>query len=104
MSKQVIRHVNFLSLLASAEDQQRLAMIKTMNNEQFKILLECIYNILHGVVTLSPLNKKKLLEYKTVIRKITAEDTHRLHRKRLLLKYRSNLIPIEVKIVLAHLK
>ncbi|VDI00793.1 Hypothetical predicted protein [Mytilus galloprovincialis] len=63
-----------------------------MNNEQFKILLECIYNILHGVVTLSPLNKKKLLEYKTVIRKITAEDTQRLHRKRLLLKYKDKAL------------
>ncbi|CAC5365859.1 unnamed protein product [Mytilus coruscus] len=99
MSKQVMRHVNFLSLWISAEDEQRLAMIKAMNNEQFKILLECIYNILHGGVTLSPLYKKKLFEYKTVIRKITAEDTSRIQQTRLLLKYRSNLIPTVVKIV-----
>lgn len=104
MSRQVLKHVNFLSLLISCEDEQREALLRTMNNEQFKVLLECFYNILHGGVTLSTQNKKKLIEYKDVIRQITAEDTTRLQRKRLLLKHRFILLPILLKIVLPQIQ
>lgn len=54
MSKQVKRHTNFVSLIATSEDSQKVALMKTMTIEQFKILIECIYNVLYGVISINP--------------------------------------------------
>ena len=103
MSKQFFKNINFLSLLVSAEDEQRVAIIKSMSEDQFKVLVECVYNILYGVITLSPQYKKKLFKYRNVIRKITEQGRTRLQRKKLLLKYRF-LLPTLVKIVLSQVQ
>ena len=97
-------NLNFLSLLSNAEDEQKVVLLKSMNSEQFKVLLECIYNVLYGTISLSPKNKKKLSQYKDIIRRIIAEDTTRSQRRRLLLKYRSVLLPTLLKTVLSQIK
>ena len=74
--------MHFLSQLVSAEHDQRSALIKTMNEEQFKVLVECFYNVLHGVVTLIPQHKKKLSNYKNAIGQITKQGLTRLRRKK----------------------
>lgn len=103
MSLQVMKHVHFLSLLASADDKQRVVMMKTMNDQQLKVLVECVYNILFGVIPLSPQYKKKISTHKNAIRQITEQDISRERRKRLLLKHRT-ILPTLLKVVLTHLK
>ena len=98
-----MRHIHFLSLLVTCDDEQRAAMIKTMNMQQFKILVECIHNILYGVISISSSFKKNLAKHKTIIRKITDANTTRHHRKQLVLKYRF-LLPGIIRVVLQHIK
>ena len=99
MSKQVLANVHFLSLLISCEEDQKIALLKTMNDKQFQLLVECFLNVLCGVFPLSQSDKKKLMRYKNIIRKITDRETTRIQRKKLLLKYR-NIISIIVKPIL----
>lgn len=61
MRKQVTRHLQFLSLLINADDRQREALLKSMNNDQFKILLECIYNVLYGSISISSVKEYKFV-------------------------------------------
>lgn len=103
MSKQVMKHINFLSLLAFTDEKQRYFMLKTMNDQQFKVLVECVYNILYGSVQISPRYKKKLYTHKTVIRKITEADITREHRRKILLKHHS-ILPTLLKILLPQLQ
>lgn len=103
MSKQVKRHTNCLSLIATSEDSQKVALMKTMTIEQFKILIECIYNVLYGVISINPKTKKKLMKYKKVIRELADKHTTRIRRRKLLLKYRF-LLPILIKAVLEEIQ
>lgn len=82
MIEQIARHIHFLSLLSDGDDKQRLALLKTMNLKQFKIVIECIYNVLYGMCTVSNKDKTKMKSYKDVIRRLTLKDITREHRKK----------------------
>lgn len=70
-----------------------------MTIDQLKILMECIYSVLYGVISINPKTKKKLMKYKKVIRELTDKHTTRIRRRKLLLKY-VFLLPILIKTVL----
>lgn len=49
MSSFLKDHLDFLRLLASTHRSQRLQLLHTIDNGQFDILIEVVYNILQGV-------------------------------------------------------
>ena len=102
MSKQVEKNISFISLLARSEDGQKIALLKSMTIEQMKVIIECVYNVLYGVVPMNTKTKNNLSRYKNVIRELTDKETTRVRRKKLLLKYRFVLPPI-IKLVLDHI-
>ena len=100
MNSGVLKHIHFLSLLCCADDDQKLALLKTMPMKQYKILIECVYNVLYGVYEMSQRDKKKLGEYKDVIRRLTDKTTTYEQRKRLLLRYHF-ILPLIVNTILS---
>lgn len=88
MNPHVLKEYHFLSLIYSTDDKQREALLKSMTMNQYKILVECIYNILYGVYEITPKEKSELSKYQTVIRRITSKELTHEQRKKLLVKNR----------------
>ena len=103
MSAKIKKHIHFLSLLLTENDKQKQAILKTMNMEQLRVLVECIYNIQHGVIKISNTLKKKLSHHKCVIRKITEQGKTPTQRKKLLVKHHT-LLSLFLKTILNQLK
>ena len=100
MNPQISKHFNFLSLFISGDGTQKLALLKTMTTQQYKILVECVYNVLYGVYRMTQKDKKKLAKHKDVIRRITDEGLTYMQRKRLLIRNHF-ILPVILKTILS---
>ena len=58
---------NFLSLLLGTSRKQALGLLKSVSDEQVKILSEILVNFLRGNL---PASKESLKKYKSIIRQI----------------------------------
>lgn len=70
MSSFLKDHLDFLRLLASTHRSQRLQLLHTIDNGQFDILIEVVYNILQGVCSLTKDEEEKLKKTQTTVTKI----------------------------------
>lgn len=86
----------FIIFLNDASDQQLLCILKILAKEQLQTIIEIIYNVLHGVCTISDINKSILTKHKKLIRKIVSRRSTLTKRKKLLFKSRK-ILPIFFK-------
>lgn len=70
MSSFLKDHLDFLRLLASTHRSQRLQLLHTIDNGQFDILIEVVYNILQGVCSLTKDEEEKTEKTQTTVTKI----------------------------------
>lgn len=78
---------DFLRLLLSTSMRQKRALLKTMQKSQLNAIVQIVYNVLMGNRDLPETDKKDLLKYKKVIRRLVSKSISSKERKRLLLKY-----------------
>ena len=90
----------FLNLLHSSHAKQRKALLKTMTQNQLKVLIEVIYNIFKGTLRLSKYYIKKLFPHRTTIRSIASRRVNRKRKRDIFVKKHS-IIPILIKPVLS---
>lgn len=64
MSSSIKDHLDFLRLLAITHKKQRLQLLRTINNSQFDILIEVVYNILKGACSLTKEEEVKIKKTK----------------------------------------
>lgn len=84
---------SFLEFLLITIPLQRNAIMKTLTDQQLKILIEIIYNAAMNVIPVPDKDKKLLRKYKRNIREVLADGiSKRLRRRRLLTL--SNVLPI----------
>ena len=72
MSTRLRQNWAFLNLLATASTKQRKALLETSSLQQFKTLLEVIYNVIHNRTVLpSDDYIRNLYKYRHLLRRLT---------------------------------
>lgn len=99
----VEKHLTLLEFLAYSTIEQRKVLIKALTEEQLKVVLEAIYNVLFGTCPIEKALKKKLSSNKTVIRRMVSKDLTPKQQQRLLKKH-SDLLPFLLKPVVEMFK
>jgi hypothetical protein len=92
----VEKHLLLLKFLATASDDQRVALIKRLSETQVKVILESIYNVLFGTCPIEVKDKKTLKSQSTVIRRMVSKELTLLQKRRLLKKHQ-RLLPLLLK-------
>lgn len=86
MSSFLKDHLDFLRLLASTHMSQRLQLLHTIDNGQFDILIEVVYNILQGVCSLTKDEEEKLKKHKLLLRKLIERKKAKRVKKQILIR------------------
>jgi GH24 family phage-related lysozyme (muramidase) len=81
----------FIIFLNDAFDQQLSCVLKILTREQSQTIVDIIYNVFHGVSTISDINKTILTKHKKLIRNIVSRRSTLTKRKKLLFKSRKIL-------------
>ena len=86
----------FLEFLLNTSNFQRNWLLKNLNVEQLKLIVEILFNVAMENIPSTKEDKRKLTKYKTPIRKVLSSRL--THRQRLvrLMKIR-NILPLVVR-------
>ena len=93
MKQRIKKNIAYLQLLRSTHRIQQKALLNTISPEQLKAIGEIALNILHGIIPLTPSQKKALTFYKKTLRVIGKKTGGRNRKKVTLLK---NIKALEV--------
>ena len=85
---------DFLRLFLSTSENQRTALLKTIQTSQLQTIVEIVYNVLMGTRDISIQYVKVLKKHKTMIRRFVSKTLSNKERKRLLIKYSKHFITI----------
>ena len=91
MSAKLKQHWSFVHLLITTNSAQRLALLKTITNDQLAVLCEIVLNTLHGQLYVPPGTVKSLKRHKALLRGLASHDI-RIHRKKALILKNHRLI------------
>ena len=91
--KKVKTHIHCLRALCHLKPKQVKGVIENSDNDLIKCLIECAYNVAHGVVPVSPKTLSKLKKHKSKIRKIIDKGT-KLKKKKKLLVQSGGFLPL----------
>lgn len=91
-----------LRALASMNPKQRKAVLKVADKDLILSVCECAYNLLKGNVTVSSKRKRKLAQYKNLLRKLVRKgESFKVKKKFLIQKGGGGvLLPILLSTVL----
>lgn len=87
MRQAILKEAHFVGLLLHADKSQQRALLRTISKNQMRVLVEVIYNVLHGYGNITEKDKIYLKKYQSVIRRLVDKHTAARKRKNLLLKY-----------------
>ena len=90
MNREVRAHLDFIKYLKVATKRQSRFLIDNITSDQLRALRDIIYNILLGNCSVKASTKKKLIKYKSIMRRIVERSVSRKKAKDLFKK----LIPI----------
>ena len=91
VSKRLKKHVQILCLLSKVKPKVIKALISASDNSLIRTISSS--DILNGVYTLTPTQKKRLKRYKSSLRKLT-EKPSSLNTKRALLMKGGSMLPV----------
>ena len=86
------RNICLLKTLCYLKKNQRASFLRKADDKLIKCIQECIFNTLEGNVPLSSKQRKRLAEYKTILRRIAAKRGN-WKTKRKLLVQRGGFLP-----------
>lgn len=91
------RNTIFLQFISTCSNEQRLAVLKTLDKKQIKILVEIIFNIGQSVIPITTKQKNKFTQSRRIIRQLLQPNVEVKARRNKLLKL-SDLIPSFIQI------
>ena len=91
VSKRLKKHVQILCLLSKVKPKVIKALISASDNSLIRTISSS--DILNGVYTLTPTQKKRLKRYKCSLRKLTEKQSS-LNTKRALLMKGGSMLPV----------
>jgi hypothetical protein len=90
MKKLTLANKSFLHFL-SCDKEQRKAILKTTTDDQLKLLVEIVLNLLQGVIPTSNRTKNLLRSNKNNIGKVVEDSTSKTLRRKRLAKISSEI-------------
>ena len=93
VSKRLKKHAQILCLLSKVKPKVIKALISASDNSLIRTISSCSSDILNGVYTLTPTQKKRLKRYKCSLRKLTEKQSS-LNTKRALLMKGGSMLPV----------
>lgn len=84
----------FILLLLTTNRKQQKALLQSITKAQMQVLVQIVYNIIHGFRSIPEIDKKKLKRIKSVIRKFVSKRLSTSKRTALLLKHLNQFILI----------
>ena len=82
MSAQLKNQWCFIQLLTSTSITQRLALLKTLTEEQLAVLCEIVLNILHGHLFVPPQTIQSLKRHKVFLRNLASKQVGKTQKKK----------------------
>jgi hypothetical protein len=92
MSKRVKGNLPYLQVLAKSKPKIRKVIIEQTPNEVVMSICECCYNLLKGIIPLSPRQKQRLSRYKKHLRTLADKTISHTRKKRLLNQKGGNIL------------
>lgn len=84
----------FILLLLTTIRKQQIALVRSITKSQLQVLVQIVYNIIHGFRSFPENDKKKLKRFKSVIRKFITRRLSFTQRTDILLKHLKQFILI----------
>ena len=78
---QLIRQKDVLNTLAHCKPLIRKAILKNADKELVEVICHCVFNMLHGNITISAAEQQKLSAYKNRLRKLVEKSSFRQKKK-----------------------
>jgi hypothetical protein len=110
MSKLLTRHLPLVRFIATADPKQAVAILKTLTNDQIKVLSEISDNTLNGHVDLSAASKARLRRYKLFLTRLASKKKPLRAKKTLLIRgvraltlLLETVLPVVERLVLARI-
>ena len=91
MKKLTSANNSFLHFLSSCHKEQRKAILQTTTDDQLKLLVEIVLNILRGVIPTSTRTRNLLRSNKSNIRKVVDDSISKTLRRKRLIKISSEI-------------
>ena len=90
------RYKYFLLFLVDKRNNipQKESVLKYIDNSQLNFLIEIVYNILQGDVSIPPTEYKTVKRYRNLLRKLIEKDKTVGYKKKLLIRNRKRIIQI----------
>lgn len=90
------RYKYFLLFLLDKRNNipQKESVLKYIDNSQLNFLIEIVYNILQGNVSIPPTEYKTVKRYRNLLRKLVENDKTVGYKKKLLIRNRKRIIQI----------
>lgn len=92
MSARLKRNFHILQLLQKANPKYRKAILKEAPSDLILCICEAIDNVLQGTVKLTPIQRKKLGRYKSMLRSLSVKRSG-VKKKRELLVQKGGFLP-----------
>ncbi len=86
MSDLLKRNFDCLKVLHSGTTKQRKALLAASPNELIVCIVECIENILNGIVAITPGERQKLIKARDILVTIADKKTSNKKRRQLLVQ------------------
>ncbi|KAJ0176111.1 hypothetical protein K1T71_008285 [Dendrolimus kikuchii] len=88
--------------LHKLKPKYRTALLKSCDEDEINCICECIHNVLQGKVPIEEKNKKKLKNYKSVLRKLVRKGVNKA-RKSIIIQKGGAFLPIILGAILSGL-
>ena len=82
MSAQLKNQWCFIKVLTSTTLPQRLALLKTLTEEQLAVICEIVLNILHGHLFVPPETIQSLKRHKVFLRNLASKQVRQAKKKK----------------------
>ena len=95
--------VYFINGLLILSNKQRNMIVKHLEDEQLKVILEIIFNVLRGVCKVTSTEKQTMEPFIKILRSLISSDVAVRRRKQLLMKIRE-ILPLFLKAYIRYSK
>ena len=82
--KNILAHKDILRAIARCKTKYRKSLLIKSDKELINAICSCVYNVLLGNVKISEEDKKNLVKYKSVLRKLVEKSTLKGKKKLLI--------------------
>lgn len=92
--KSIGRQASALQALCKLNKSQRLALLRSADNDLVRSICECAFNTLKGSVTLKRTEKTRLAKHRKVLRRLASKRGSWKSKKRILVQQGGGFLPM----------